>query len=155
MISRARISLLLGTLLVLLACGYEYAASQGTIFLPIQFPVQNEKTRILVQTQAGNPLVGVKVKALYRPGSRVEADSEVGITDSGGGVNWIPQEAGIVTISAEFPGEDGNNILLETNVSVKFASTPLSGILIMLFAGILLIGGSIVRFTRYLWGQGF
>jgi hypothetical protein len=155
MISRTRIGLVPGILLVLLACGYEYATCQGTILLQTQFPIQNEKTRIIVQSQAGNPIAGAKVGAIYRPGSRVEANAEVGITDSGGGVDWIPQEAGIVSISAEFPGEAGDTIQVQTNVSVKFASTPLSGVLIMLFAGILLIGGSVLRFTRYLRGQGF
>lgn len=155
MIRRARISLVSGMLLVLLACGYDLAFARGTIVLQTQFPVQNERTRVLVQTQAGSPLAGAKVRATYRPGSRVEATADVGTTDPGGGVDWVPQEAGIVSISAEFTGEDGGTIQLHTNVSVKFASTPLSGILIMLFAGILLIGGSVVRFTRYMRGQGF
>jgi hypothetical protein len=155
MIRRTRIGLLFGMLLFLLACGYETAASQGSITLQIQFPVQNEKTRIFVQTQAGNPIVGAHVMATYRPGSRVEEESEIGITDSGGAVDWIPEEAGIVAVSAEFTGEDGDAAQLSTNVSVKFASTPLSGVLKMLLAGTHIIGGSIIRFARYIRGQGF
>jgi hypothetical protein len=155
MIKGTRIGLLPGILLILLACGYETAASQGTIILQIQFPVQNEKTRIFVQTQAGDPIAGARVTATYRPGSRVEEDSEIGVTDPGGAVEWIPEEAGIVAISAEFTSEDSTTAQLSENVSVKFASTPLSGVLIMLLAGTLLIGGSIVRFARYIRGQGF
>jgi hypothetical protein len=153
--SRNKSKLMLGILWILLACGYRSTAAQGTIFLQTQFPVQKENTRIIVQTEAGNPIPGAKVTATYRPGSRVQADSEVGITNSGGTVDWIPLEAGIVSISAEFPGAGGDDIQLQTNVSVRFASTPVSGIVIMLLAGILLIGGSIVRFSRYIWGEGF
>jgi hypothetical protein len=155
MMSRRKISLLIGTLVILLACGYGSAAAQGTIVLQTQFPVQKEKTRILVQAQNGDPVAGARVSATYRPGSRVEEESEVGTTDAGGSVEWIPKEAGIVSISAAFSGADGNDLQLQTNVSVKFASTPMSGVLIMLLAGTLLIGGSIVRFVKYMRGQEF
>ncbi len=155
MTNRSKIHILPWTLFLLLTCGIETAVSQGTIILQTQFPVQKEKTRILVQTQSGNPIAGAKVIATYRPGSRVEADSEVGITDAGGAVDWTPEEAGIVSLSAVYPAEDGTDIQLQTNISVRFASTPLSGVLIMLLAGTLLIGGSIIRFTRYIRGQGF
>jgi len=155
MTNRNSIVLLAAICTLLFACTFENAASQGMIILPTRFPVQNEKTRIHLQTEAGNPIAGAHVTATYRPGSRVEKESEVGITDSGGGVDWTPEEAGIVAITAAFPNEEGNEVTVQTNVSVKFASTPLSGVLIMLFAGILLLGGSAVRFTRYIRGQGF
>ncbi|MFH1754612.1 MAG: hypothetical protein ABIA59_02815 [Candidatus Latescibacterota bacterium] len=155
MISSSRIGVVLCLVWIVAACLCETAAAQGTILLQTRFPVQHESTRILVQTQSGNPVSGAKLIATYRPGSRVQEDSEVGITDAHGAVDWIPIEAGIVSISTEFIGEDSTAVQLQTNISVKFASTPFSGVLIMLFAGILLIGGSIIRFTRYIRGAGF
>ncbi len=142
-------------LFFLLVCGsgHRLTAAQGTIVLQTRYPTQFKNTRILVHTPEGNPVFGALVKVTYRPGSRVEVISDIGETDEAGGVNWAPDDVGIVTISAHWLGDDGGERTAATNISVKYASTPMSGILIMLLAGILLIGGSIYRFSRYIWGK--
>ncbi|NIM20661.1 MAG: hypothetical protein GTO51_10610 [Candidatus Latescibacteria bacterium] len=140
---------------VLYGTNIHTAASQVTISLQSDYPVHQEKTRILVVSEDGTPVIGAVVRATYRPGSRVSTESEIGMTDDAGSVDWIPQSAGIVTLSATRTAGDSGEFSVTKTVSVKFASTPAGGILIMILAGILLIGGSVYRFTRYLWGGEF
>ncbi len=151
----SRIILSVTPLLVLMTSGDRAAESQPMVVLRTAFPVQKEKTEIHVLDASGNPVGGATIEATYRPGSRVSVVSPVGITDSSGGADWIPQHAGVVRIDARWRDDDGSEILATMNASVRFASTPIGGIIIMIFAGVLLIGGSIVHFARLIWGKDF
>lgn len=146
--------LLPAVVLIWAAAGFGNVAAQGSIVLRTQYPVQNQATWILVQSDTGRPVAGAVVSATYRPGSSVSRLTEIGATDGTGRIEWIPVDAGIVSITAVHP-DSLTPIQASTNISVKFSSPPISGIIIMLVAGILLLGGSIVRFTRYLRGGGF
>jgi hypothetical protein len=139
---------------LLAAAGLGTAAAQGTIMLRTQFPTQHRPTWVQVQSNGGRPAEGVQVSATYRPGSNVSRHSEIGRTDSAGRVEWTPKEAGIVELSAQYP-DSLDPIQTSIHVSVRFASPPASGILIMLVAGILLIGGSIFRFIQYMRSGDF
>ena len=89
------------------------------------------------------PVSGAKVAVTYRPGSSVELTEEVGTTGPGGRLVWTPTTAGIALISATWDGGETS-----TNISVKFASVPAGGLIIMILAGLLLVGGSAVRIIR-------
>jgi hypothetical protein len=83
------------------------------------------------------------VSVTYRPGSSVSRTEDIGVTGEGGRVEWTPHLAGIATLNATWDGGTST-----TNVSVRFAHTPLGGVAIMLLAGLLLVGGSVVRIMR-------
>lgn len=123
----------------------------GEITLQTSFPTQGEATSLIVQDDDGAPVSGATVTATYRPGSSVEHVSEVGTTDEGGRIDWVPEDAGIATVAAQW-GEDEKSA--STNVSVRFASTPAGGLIIMIFAGLLLVGGSVVRLSRVVKSAG-
>jgi hypothetical protein len=148
------IKYILPVVLIYTAVGFGNAAAQGSIVLRTQYPVQKQATWILVQSDDGSPVAGALVSATYRPGSNVSQLTEIGTTDRTGRVEWIPVDAGIVEITAAHP-DSLISLQASTNTSVKFASPPISGIIIMVLAGVLLIGGSAVRFTRYIRGGGF
>ena len=145
---------ILPAVLIWSTAGLGTAAAQGSIVLRTQYLVQHQATHILIQSDDGRPVAGARVSATYRPGSSVSRHSEIGTTDPTGRIEWTPIEAGIVELTAAKP-DSLRPIQASTHISIKFASPPISGIIIMLLAGILLIGGSILRFTRYLRSGGF
>lgn len=126
------------------------ASGENSIILRAQFPIEGERTELYIQDDTGGPVPGASVRATYRPGSSVEEISEIGITGKSGRVNWTPAIAGIVTLAATWSTAAGDTVTASANVSVKFRSTPAGGILIMLLAGLLLVGGSAVRILRVL-----
>ena len=124
-------------------------ASNAEIVLDTAFPVEKQPTRIHVGTD-GYPVADALITVTYRPGSAVPAEFELGRTASDGNCEWTPREAGIVTISAAWTDEDGVEQTATMNTSVKYNPTPVVGILIMIIAGIVLIGGSVDRIARLL-----
>jgi len=138
------ISFLLGLVFV------QTASGDGSIVLRTQYPEQGEKTELYIQDEAGNPVSGADVSATYRPGSSVEETAPIGVTGKSGRILWFPADAGIVTLRAEWTSAEGDTVTTSANISVKFGSTPAGGIVIMLLAGLLLVGGSIVRILRVL-----
>ncbi len=68
----------------------------------------------------------------YRPNSAI-AQRHYVPTGGRSSIEWRPERAGIVALSA--PGQGSRN------VSVRFAKTPLSGLLVLLLAGTALFGG--------------
>lgn len=121
------------------------AYADNSIVLRTLYPVEGERTELYVQDDKGNSVFGAEITATYRPGSSVENTSPVGITGRSGRMTWIPSAAGIVTLSATWESAAGDTVTTTTNVSVRFRSTPAGGLLIMLLAGLLLVGGSAVR----------
>lgn len=125
-------------------------AARAEIVLDNESPVREESTTIRVTDAEGNPVPGAAVEVTYRPGSSVSRVAPVGRADAAGTLTWTPQEAGIATITATWEGPGHSPATSSATVSVRFQSPPIDGILIMVFAGVLLILGSIVRITNLL-----
>ncbi len=139
------IPIVLGTLGLILQASPAHA--DASIVLRSQYPVEGERTELFIQSDEGAPVANAAVLVTYRPGSSVEQTEEIGVTSEDGRIGWSPTLAGIVTINASWE-HDGATISTSTNVAVKFASAPLLGIAIMIIAGFLLVGGSVVRVFR-------
>ena len=122
----------------------------GRVDTADHYPVVNDTTLIHVLDAGGNPVAGAAVTVVYRPESQVEQTDDVGITNAAGIVRWSPKDVGVVTINASWEDEAGAADGATANISVKFAAVPANGIFIMIFAGLLLLGGSAVRFWRLL-----
>jgi len=120
------------------------------VILERHYPVQDEETRIRVTDATGTPVNGAEVMVTYRPGSSVSREDAVGQSGSDGGIEWTPQQAGIATITATWHEADDVDVSSSATVSVKFASPPVGGLLIMIIAGLLLVVGSAVRITKLL-----
>jgi hypothetical protein len=142
----AALSLLLA--IAVLAPPFACAAANGSIETAKQYPVVGTSTLIYVRDAYGRSVEGARVDITYRPESRVEKSVSPGATNSAGIVRWTPEEAGVVTITAAWTEQDSIAGSATINISVKFASTPASGVAIMIFAGLLLLGGSAVQFAR-------
>jgi len=113
-----------------------------------EFPKQASSARITVLDDEGSPLAGVEVKVTYRPESKVAETVVIGVTDSSGTLTWLPEDAGIVTVSARVAGES-----ITKTVSVRFSSLPKRGMLVLIVAGLILIGGSVRRFLGIMSGS--
>lgn len=144
--STALIVLLMGAVLVAPLT----ATAAGRIELGDEYPVIHKSTLIHVRDASGKSIEGALIDITYRPESQVEKTVTVGTTNNAGIVRWTPEDVGVVTISAAWTEEDSTAGTATSNISVKFASLPVDGIAIMIFAGLLLLGGSIIRFTRLL-----
>ena len=140
--------ILIGSILLLIPFSGSKADEAGLINLSKRFPIQGQSTLVYVVDQDNRAIQGAKVKVTYRPESRVEKAVDLGSTDEAGMIEWIPKDAGVVVLSADWPDNPGQP--LDKRVSVRFSSLPRGGILIMIFAGLLLIGGSVMRFIRIL-----
>lgn len=125
-------------------------ASQADIVLDTAYPTVKQQAKVHVTDDLGGPVSDAEVTVTYRPGSAVESSGVIGRTGSDGTSMWTPAEAGIVTITATWIGADQTEQSSSVNASVKFDPTPIAGILIMIVAGILLIGGSIERIRSLL-----
>lgn len=79
---------------------------------------------------------GTPVQAVYRMNAHDSLlhTQDVGVTDAAGRVEWVPEEAGVVVLKW-----DGGS----QAVSVRFNGTPWAGVFIAIFAGLLLVGGTI------------
>jgi hypothetical protein len=89
----------------------------------------------------GSPVARVEVKANYRQNAleSLQQTRTVGITDASGRVVWTPTQAGVVTLE----WEGGTK-----NVAVRYDGAPGLGIVVMILAGILLLGGTICFFLQ-------
>lgn len=105
-------------------------------------PIEGTPTSVRVTDEDGNPLAGLAVEAVYRPGSEVSRTESLGTTDESGTVTWTPGAAGLVTLQTA--AADGSAI--SRNLSVRFDGVPLPGLLTFLLAGIILFGGIIRGF---------
>ena len=121
------------------------APASGDIVLRQKYPTEGSATQVFVQSESGTPVTGAAVTVTYRPGRSVEATEEIGMSGAGGRLTWTPTTAGIAALKATWEGGEAS-----TNVSVKFAGVPAGGVIIMILAGTLLVGGSIIRIMRVL-----
>jgi len=77
------------------------------------------------------------VSVEYFPNSRAARTDTIGLTDVRGRVRWVPAFAGIVSLTARRGHET-----VATAASVQFPSVPPGAVLVFLFAGTVLLGGS-------------
>lgn len=141
-------------IVALLAAPIAGAAAGGRIDTAEKFPTVGRSTLIHVRNSLGRSVEGALISITYRPESQVEKTVSLGATNNAGIVRWTPGDAGVVTISAAWTEADSTAGAATSNISVKFASAPASGIAIMILAGLLLLGGSIIRFARLLREPG-
>jgi len=125
--------LLMATLLALGAP----AGARLQLSLPVEFPVVG--TEQVVRLSGDRPAWPVRLKVVYRPNSETKHESIVGEFGSDGTLRWRPDAPGITLLIAE--SAQGEK-LCEKRVATCFASTPVTGIGVMILAGILLFGGA-------------
>ena len=89
-------------------------------------PVRGEPVTVTLAEPADELLV------TYRPSSGIAVEETVPV--SGGRATWTPNRAGVVLLATA----DGAT----RNVSVRFDRTPVSGLLILIVAGLVLFGGA-------------
>jgi hypothetical protein len=121
------------------------AAAQGSVVVEERFPTQEERVRLFVVDQAGKPVAGASIEVTYRPESSVRRIETIGKSGQSGSIDWVPTEAGIATLKAAWTGPDRSEMIATADVSVRFRSPPIGGILIMIIAGIVLVVGSVIR----------
>lgn len=125
---------IIGLVLVGLA-GAPLAAAD--LSMDVDFPVVGKGIEITV---SGVDLPeSLALWVVYSPNSETRTEEEIGGFSFGGTVTWNPARFGIATLSAR--GAAGEEVTAE-NVAVLFAETPMSGVLVMIFAGLLLFGGA-------------
>lgn len=134
----------IGTLaaLGLLAAG---SAGAGIDTTP-SVPTAGASTLIFLTDDEGAPVEGAEIRAVYRPQSEVEQTEIVGTTGTEGSVAWVPGQSGVVDLEAVLPA-DGST--LSRSISVRFRGVPLTGLLILVFAGLILYG-TVIRGFRIL-----
>ena len=113
------------------------ASASLTVELYDEFPTRDTVTVVTVRDAAEMPVRGAVVSVKYYPGSKIERVDTVGVTDPSGYLLWRPKYAGVVSVSARKDSES-----VSINRSVKFDSIPGSGILVLMIAGIVLMGGA-------------
>ena len=130
------------------------AAAAGAIILEKKFPTQKERVRIQVMDDNGSLVTGADVSVTYRPGSRVSATDSLGQTDAGT-LHWTPTDAGLATITATWQAAGQTQQSSSTTVSIRFASAPIDGLIIMIAAGLVLIVGSVIRVYKLVRAPDF
>jgi hypothetical protein len=117
----------------------------GIFLLLMSSAVQAEEAvRVAEQFPTAGVATGVSypdgvdaLHILYQPeASYIPLDETIRV--GGTSYSWTPARAGIVRLEALKGGE----VLFSTDVSVKFAGTPLAGLAIFFLAGAILFGGS-------------
>ncbi|MEM1041744.1 MAG: hypothetical protein AAGI91_03860 [Bacteroidota bacterium] len=112
-------------LLALLALAAPAAAQPIT--LAPEIPVANQELTLRFAAPVDTVFV------TYRPNSAVAQRDTIRVGEAQS-MRWTPKRAGVVRIGLP----DGTS----QNVSVRFAATPLAGVLVLLFAGLILFGGA-------------
>jgi len=112
-------------------------AAAADLVVDDDFPVvgRDQKVTLSGTEQPENLTLWV----VYSPNSETQTESEIGGFSSTGVITWNPARFGIATLSVRT--DDGEKIASE-NAAILFAETPAAGLLVMIFAGILLFGGA-------------
>lgn len=109
---------------------------------PVAFPVVGSTFTVKVD---GAAVQAVKLRVQYRPNSKTSVDEEV--EASAAGVSWTPLHAGLASISVVGPGDQ---VLATRTVSVRFAALSSVGLVVMIFAALLLFGGAAISIRALL-----
>ncbi|MEM6286584.1 MAG: hypothetical protein AAF845_05465 [Bacteroidota bacterium] len=102
-------------------------SAQDIVGITPEIPIRGEPVEVTFSAPVDS------VTVTYRPGA-VTASVET-FAPGAATFAFTPERAGVVSVA----GGDGSQ-----NVSVRFRSTPLGGILVMLVAGVVLCGGAVV-----------
>jgi len=113
------------------------------ISLPEKYPTVGEPIVIMLTGMAATANV---IEFTYQPDSRVVKKQTLTRSNEFTGANitrvtWTPIRAGIVTIKAINTESGKPTVLATKDVSVQFDGTPIGGLLIFIFAGLVLFGG--------------
>ncbi len=101
------------------------------------FPIVGRTETVTVEG-AGTG-VDLRLWVIYSPNSETSTEEEIGVVPATGEVEWTPSRSGIATVSVR--GDEGAVVTSE-NVAIIFAETPMAGVMVMIFAGLLLFGGA-------------
>lgn len=111
----------------------------------IDFPKVNQAVEIYLQGTEDVDLSKIKLEAEYRPNSETGFTSQVDTIIEPGKWLFTPQIAGLVLLKAikQEDAETGktSETIASLRLSVCYASPPLAGIFVIVFAGIILFGG--------------
>jgi len=93
--------------------------------------------------QSEQPAAGIEIRVAYRQNAHqaLQHQQLIGPSDARGRIKWTPKEAGVVVMT--WPGG-------HKNISVFYDGLPWSGLVVMLFAGFLLLGGTVFFFAQML-----
>jgi hypothetical protein len=134
-----------------LACLLGFAASAAAdpvLKLATAFPVEGSEQVVRLE-DFGAP-TALRLKVVYRPNSETQREVIVGTFGADGTLVWRPEIPGITLLVAETA--DGRSVC-QKRVATCFASTPVLGVLVMVFAGILLFGGAATSLVLALRGK--
>ena len=101
------------------------------------FPIVGRSETVTVKGAATD--VSLLLWVIYSPNSETSTEEEIGVVPTTGKVTWTPSRSGIATVSVR--SDDGGAVASE-NVAILFSKTPMAGLMVMIFAGILLFGGA-------------
>ena len=127
-------TIILGIALAGLAWG---PAAAADLSIDDDFPIVGKGQAVTVSGVDG--VDDLMLWVVYSPNSETQTKKEIGRFTSAGTITWIPTRFGIATLSAR--NGEGESIATE-NVAILFAKTPVAGLLVMIFAGILLFGSA-------------
>ena len=118
-------------------------AARATEFKFSEEPLVKGKPVVVTVQHEGVPLRGAIVQVTYRAGSVVERTVKLPALDADGCTNWTPEQPGITTLEVTRGG-----VTASYQVAIRFATFPIGGLAVFLFAGTLLFGGVILGFRR-------
>lgn len=101
------------------------------------FPVVGEGQRVSVS--GAERVEDLDLWVVFSPNSETQTEAEIGRFSADGTVTWKPSRFGIATLSAR---DAAGDVVAAENVAILFAETPATGVLVMIFAGILLFGSA-------------
>ena len=123
-------------------------AAGPKLTLTAAFPVKGSAQVVRLE-DFGAP-TALRLKVVYRPNSETQREVIVGTFGPDGTVVWCPEIPGITLLVAETA--EGRSVC-QKRVATCFASTPVLGVLVMVFAGILLFGGAATSLVLALRGK--
>lgn len=127
-------TMILTVVLLGLLCGSALAVDLST---DDDFPIVGQDQRVNV---AGVERAGdLELWVVYSPNSETQTEAEIGRFSADGTLTWKPSRFGIATLSAR---DAAGDVVAAENVAILFAETPATGVLVMIFAGILLFGSA-------------
>ena len=121
------------------------AVSEVTVEVPTD-PVEG-RPLVLTFTDNGSPASGLEVTARSRDQAHeaLRKEESLGATGADGTLSWTPRQPGVAVLA----WEGGTH-----NLSVLHDGVPTGAVVIGLFAGLLLLGGSVLFFVAMLREKG-
>jgi len=118
------------------------------------YPVVGQPVRIEFRSSGPETQGPIRLFAEYRPNSETGFIAEVSDKSGPGVWSFTPLAAGIVQLkvvrSASTEAGSEKVTLAQKSISVKYNGVPVSGISIMLLAGLVLLGGNVLSVRQAL-----